>query len=350
MLKTSQLLARACAAVALLSAGSAFAFGAQGHSTIGEIADRLLEGQRAQAELRRILGPVSMRDIAVWGDCVKGIDVYNDFKYATTGRFPECAPFENKTDEEALMRAYVQRNNEQCGPKPGEENCHKQYHYTNVALQRGRYQPGAVGTSDHDIVHAVKAATARLRGQPVPAPFSLETEREALALLVHALGDMHQPLHMGSIYLDEKGAQVDPDATGLDAQTHTVGGNALTLPNGQGGYGGNLHAYWDNLPNKLTPAELAALVEPARAVPASAGPVDGWAEAWAGESLLQARQSFEGMGFGPRAQSLRGPRWTVSLPEGYEARSVAQIRGQLIKGGARLAQLLRAIWPDGDKR
>ena len=95
--------------------------------------------EEIDAEVKRILGKVSLRDIAVWDDCVKGIDTGNGFKYAVTGRFHECAVFENDPEEEARMRDYVQRNFEQCDPKPGEESCNKQYHYSNVAIQRGRY-------------------------------------------------------------------------------------------------------------------------------------------------------------------------------------------------------------------
>lgn len=340
-------LARGAAALTLLAAccGQAFGFGAVGHNTVGEIAAQLIKGHRAETEVQRILGDVALRDIAVWDDCVKGIDVYNEFKYATTGRFPECAVFENKPDEEARMRSYVQRNNEQCAPKPGEENCHKQYHYANVSVQRGRYEAGKVGSSDHDLVQALKAAIVVLQGGKAPAPMDFN-EREALALVAHTLGDMHQPLHMGSIYLDAQGKVYDPDVQGNDPLTHTVGGNALTLPRPDGTPGGNLHSYWDNLPNRLSADQLAALPALAKQVPATAGQPADWAVAWASEGMQAANQSFEGLQFGTRQQSLRGSRWMVTPPPGYDERSTELIRQQLFKGGARLAQLLMAIWPD----
>jgi len=340
-------LARSAAALSFLAAccGQAYGFGAVGHNTVGEIAGQLIQGHRAAAEVKRILGDVSLRDIAVWDDCVKGIDVYKDFKYTSTGRYPECAVFENKPDEEARMRDYVMRNNEQCKPKAGDENCHKQYHYANVAIQRGRYETGAVGTSDHDLVPALKAAVVVLKGGPSTPPMNLN-EREALALVAHTMGDMHQPLHMGSLYLDADGKVYDPDKQGADAQTHTVGGNAITLPKPDGTPGGNLHSYWDGLPNRLSAAQLAAMPAQARLVPPTGGSPDLWVNEWATESLLQARLSFEGMSFGPRQQTPRGPRWAATPPADYDARSTEQIRLQLIKGGARLAQLLMDIWPD----
>lgn len=340
-------LMRGLAALSLVAAscGSAFGFGAVGHNTVGEIAARLIDGHRAGTEVKRILGGVSLRDIAVWDDCVKGIDTGNDFKYAVTGRFAECAVFENNPEEETRMREYVRRNFEQCQPKLGEESCNKQYHYANVAIQRGRYVPGAIGTSDHDIVPALRAAIRVLKtGQQTP-PMDFN-EREALALVVHALGDMHQPLHMGSLYLDADGKPYDPDQQGNDAQTHTVGANAITLPRPDGTPGGNMHSYWDGLPNRLSADQLAAMPALAKDVPPATGNPDEWPVLWASESLLGARAAFDGLSFGARQQSLRGPRWMATLPADYEARSLEQTRLNVIKGGARLAQLLESIWPD----
>ena len=85
------------------------------------------------------------------------------------------------------------------------------------------------GTSDHDIVSATLAAMAVLQGQKSPPPIVLARTREALLLLTHLLGDMHQPLHVGAIYLDANNQPVDPGASGLavDPKIETRGGNQL---------------------------------------------------------------------------------------------------------------------------
>jgi len=323
----------------LLSSTQAHAFAAVGHSAVGDIAAELIKGSRAEKEVQRILGATSLHDIAVWDDCVKGIDALNEFKYTVTGRYPECAVFENKPDEEERMRDYVKRNQDACSPKANEESCHKQYHYTNQAVQRGHYTPGSQGTSDHDIVASLGVAITRLQGGKVPAPYSLTNEREALALLVHLVGDIHQPMHVASVYLDAEGKLIDPDQPGADPLSHTVGSNAISIT------GGNLHGYWDNAPNRLVPADLAALPAAARAVPATAGSIEQWPVTWANDSIAQGAKAFEGVHYGPRLPGLRGPRWIGTLPEGYDARSLEQTREQLAKAGARLAQLLKAIWP-----
>jgi len=81
-------------------------------------------------------------------------------------------------------------------------------------------------------------------------------------------------------------------------------------------------------------------------VPPATGNPDDWPVLWASESLLGARDAFDGMSFGARQQSLRGPRWLATPPAGYDARSLEQTRLNVIKGGARLAQMLESIWPD----
>ena len=44
----------------------------------------------------------------------------------------------------------------------------------------------------------------------MPQPFSFETKQEALRVLAHLVGDVHQPLHVGAIYLDAPGNAVNP--------------------------------------------------------------------------------------------------------------------------------------------
>src|SRR5438093_431267 len=66
-----------------------------------------------------------------------------------------------------------------------------------------------------------------VKGQPAPLPFSIRDKKEALFLLAHFVGDLHQPLHVGAIYLDRNGQPVNPDLSGLDPLTETAGGNLI---------------------------------------------------------------------------------------------------------------------------
>jgi hypothetical protein len=184
------------------------AWGPEGHQTVGAIADALLVGTPAGARVRAILGDTEpLQTASLWADCAKGVGrdaASGAFHYAINTRFAECQPFESDTGQQAMV-AYVQRNWDGCHPQPDQEACHKQYHYADVAIERGAYARTEVGTSDHDIVSAINAAVAVLRGRAPPPPLAIVGRQEALRVLAHLVGDIHQPLHVGAIYLDAAG-------------------------------------------------------------------------------------------------------------------------------------------------
>ena len=159
----------------------AIAWGSDAHRNIGAIADRLIAGSNAAVEVDTILGGLSLRDASVWADCAKGVDPANDYRYISEGQFPECRIFETPALE-AEMSEFVRRNDVNCERRASEDSCHRQYHYSDVAVQRDHYTPGSAGTRDSDIVAAVAAAAAVLKGEPSPAPFAIQGKREALLL------------------------------------------------------------------------------------------------------------------------------------------------------------------------
>ena len=59
----------------------AYAWGPDGHHAVGAIADQLITKSHAADEVKALLGGLSLRDAAVWADCVKGIDPAKDFTY-----------------------------------------------------------------------------------------------------------------------------------------------------------------------------------------------------------------------------------------------------------------------------
>lgn len=316
------------------------AWGPRGHATTGAIAEQLIVGTRAETEVARLLkGPgVTLGQAAVWADCVKAVQHEEGvFSYADPGRYADCKPFETP---EGMARAvaYVQANWQACKPHFGEDPCHKQYHYTDVSLQHLRYGRQWVGTSDHDLVAAMQACIAVLQGRPAPKPFHFHDRTEALLLLTHLVGDVHQPLHVGAIYLNAQGRRVNPDAGHHDPHTDTVGGNRITDGHGP------LHRAWDDVPQRLHPQGLGEDgVDEARRVPPSPGRPADWPVLWASDTLGASRAAYEGLTFS--AASGKPLRWVAALPEGYAQRREAMQRAQLIKAGARLAQLLRAIFP-----
>jgi hypothetical protein len=320
----------------------ASAWGPDGHHTVAAIAEGLIAGSNAAARVEALLAGVGLRDAAVWADCAKGIDPKKGFAYTSAGRFPECKVFETPAGE-AEMADFVRRNDTNCPRQPGDESCHRQYHYTDEAIQRSTYAQGKAGTRDFDIVAAVAAAAGVLAGRPAPAPFAIRDEREALLLLTHYVGDIHQPLHVGAIYLDAQGARVDPDAAGLDEATVTRGGNQIfTVNPATNRRSANLHQTWDDLPESLGPGHVGPKwLAQARRLHPTPGPWSAWPASWASDTLQRARQAYAGLRFGAE----QGGEWSVTLACAYSDRMSAIKQQQLTAAGAHLAQLLRAIWP-----
>jgi hypothetical protein len=325
------------ASVFPLMPSPALAWTSDGHRVIGAIADRLLVGTRTADQIQSILGS-SLRSASVWADCVKGsvMDERRTLRYRADPVFTECRLFENPPSETAMVD-FARRNWDGCGRSSTDDLCHKQYHYTDVAIQRDAYRRGSVGTSDHDVVAAIDASIEVLRGHRAPPPFDIRDKREALRLLAHLVGDVHQPLHVVAIYLDANGRLVDPDLGGLDRRSKTRGGNDLWHDDQ------NLHAEWDAIPrNFKTRAFLDQAVGEARHVLQTPGPVRAWATLWATDTIRIGKRAFEDVRYSIRDDA---HRWSVTLPPHYSATRERVQRDRLIKAGARLAQLLQAVLP-----
>ena len=167
---------------------------------------------------------------------------------------------------------------------------------------------------------------------------------DAARYVIHFVGDLHQPLHVGSVYLDPDGKLVDPDAAhAVEPNSSTIGGNAIHDQNVK------LHGEWDDIPTDIGDAATRELLAAARVVPATPGVPDDWPAAWATDTVMVAHEAFAGLTFTfnpPQPPSTR-IQWLVAF-EDHTAYLwlMDQIkRKQLAKGGARLAELLNTIWP-----
>ena len=330
------------ALIAALLSATASAWGPDGHHTVGALADRLIAGTHAQAQVKSLLNGLTLEQAAVWADCAKGVDPSKGYTYTSAGKYPECAIYETP-DAEAEMIDFVKRNDTNCPRAPTDSSCHAQYHYTDEAIERKRYQLGDVGTRDFDVVAAITATLHVLNGEPAPAPFDIKDKREALLLLTHYAGDITQPLHVGAIYLDPCGKVVDPQAQPFDASMDTQGGNLVaTIRVATNHRSETLHATWDDTPEALHSNHIDdAWVALARAEPATRGSIYGWSTEWAGTTLTQARLALEGLKFGAQQNG----QWTVGLTGRYDDSMAPIKKRQLTVGGARLAHTLMAIWP-----
>jgi hypothetical protein len=304
-------------AAVLAASVTAGAFGDAGHRIVGRVAELHLGGTPALDRVRKILRPrETLADASVWPDTIKD-PLYED---GDTPLFRLAHPAQDT------------------------------YHYTNVPFQAQKYDLSLPGARPTDILQVTREAIRVLRGTSKAfAP------RDALRMLAHLVGDMHQPLHVGNSFVAASGPLrfVTPD--GPTGWRTTLGGNALV-------YGPqdrfNLHSYWDShivnlaMRNDDVETYAARLVSelPAAADWRDTGDPDGWAERWVNEGIGYAREAHEGI----RLVSYLGAddagrmphRWRIEQPAGYDERSRARVRIQLAKGGYRLAAILKAIWPN----
>jgi hypothetical protein len=333
---------------------AALAWGFEGHRVVGSIADELLRVKpNAKQQVQKILNDadfdsheLDLRKAGPWADCVRSVAKHDDgkFKYEVDPDHLEfevpCIPF-NSARERARIVDYATRN-WKCDDVA--RACHTMFHFEDIAIQRSSFDRNFQGTNTHDLVAAIGAAIAVLKDKPAPPPFSIKDKKEALLLLTHFVGDLHQPLHVGSVYLGADGKQVDPDiAHHIDHATETAGGNSIQDQNL------NLHHEWDDIPQDIGDASTRELLRDAQSVPASQGAIETWPEAWATDTLLVAQEAFKGLSFElvdpPPKEKFN--KWTVSFDDhtAYLRSMDAIKRQQLAKGGARLAEILNAIWP-----
>jgi hypothetical protein len=324
---------------------AAFAWGSPGHQYVGNLAWPLLN-PNARHHVQLLLGPgVTLGQAAVWPDCVRSVSGSPSagYHYHSDNYTPGvCSVFGNSPAEVQRMTDYASRNWTNCSYSGHLTKCNLSYHFADVNVhEHSDYQASYFGTEPYDVVHAIEAAEVVLRCKSgatclAPSPFNITDKREALLMLAHFIGDVHQPLHVGAVYLDANNAE-----TG-DNGTPTIGGNFLLLPSA---YSANLHHSWDEIPSNLGTAPSAAAIASACQIAPLPNPVADPPEKWASESVEAARTAYNGMTFTPDANQPKD--WDVQFqdPSSYSTmRRSLQVQ-RLVSAGARLAEVLNSVWP-----
>jgi hypothetical protein len=198
---------------ALLISVNAFAWGPTGHRTVGEVAQRNLS-TKAELEIFKILKGKTLARVATWPDEIKS--------------------------------------------EPGKYKYTFYWHYTEWP------QDAKEPDETHNSGKLMTALSERLKVLKDPAA-SAEDKEFSLTFLVHIMGDLHQPLHVGN---------------GLDN-----GGNNCKVS--FQGKAMNLHALWDDGMidfNKLSFTELAGFVSQGKTAEDRANILKGSFLDWAQES------------------------------------------------------------------
>jgi len=170
-MKRLPLLLTLCLSAFLMSSSPVF-WGQIGHRTIGHIADGMLT-KKAQKAVKRVLGTETLAEVSTWMDEIRSDDAYD---YANTWHY--CTIPDGMTYEEA----------------PTQEGG--------------------------DVIWAIEKVMKELK----EGGLSAEQEATNLKFLVHLVGDIHQPLHVGN----------GEDRGGNDVRVQWFGSNT------------NLHSVWDS--------------------------------------------------------------------------------------------------------
>jgi len=314
------------------------------HEMIAGAAERHLN-QRAKNEVTRILRPLGaeLSQIAGWADWIKR---------------HHADPNDDDPDTINFLKDRTNAEN-------------SRWHYVDLPVDAFEYSREAYAhfTRDDDVVQMISASVVVLMGKS-----NRFSELNALRLVVHLTGDVHQPLHVGCGYVGDKNGKPllvrDPSAAqGLKSDR---GGNELILPIGAGI---SLHSHWDGL-GEVPPAHqdvavrtrlrpqhvdklsnMIALRSPTSGAArvTHAGPPEKWAVRWATSSVLLAREAYRsleisGLHGGSRpSPSPHGPtantfdvNWEGRAA--YDARCYPIANEQLKNAAANLAELLNAIW------
>jgi hypothetical protein len=320
-----------------------FAWGGNGHETVGRVASLRIKPRTAR-KIAQILKPgETLANIATWADTVK----------ERVG----------KTDPDPDTNAFLQ------DVKHNEKN--REWHYVNLPLNCRSYPTCNGFTLDTDVVHMLNVSIQTLQGHPNPNyPLS---KRNALKLLVHLVGDIHQPLHVGTGFIDDNGPSrsirivKNPAVITRKHLPNDKGGNDLVID----GKRQNLHGFWDfglvtslmTFTDQQTSDTLGDFlkqtVQPKRGWN-SRGPISTWAAQWATDSLNLSRNKVYasvaivgkrtipvltgGQPVLNNGQPVLQTVYDITRAANYETSNRELARQQLAKAGFRLAKLLDAIY------
>lgn len=244
--------------VFVVSALNVMAWGPTGHRVIGEIAEKHLT-KKAKKQISALLGLESLAEVSTWMDEIRSDDRY-DYTHS--------------------------------------------WHYTTIPDGK-TYE-----TRDNDqgqLIERIEMMIITLQSEDS----SLATQAEALKFLVHLVGDLHQPLHVGN----------GNDRGGNDIKVKFFYDSS------------NLHRVWDSgiIDHQLySYSELAAIIDHTSEEQISLW-LGGSAATWA-EECMQYREQIYDMGDPERM--------------GYEYvyKNWSLLENQLLKAGIRLAGILNSIY------
>jgi hypothetical protein len=294
-----------------------YPWGGDGHRAIAEAARGMLTPE-ARAKVEKILGNDDLAATAGWLDDVR------------LAKKHHSGPLKDDPEAKAFNAKFP---------------MNEVWHYVDLPVGSTVYSDTAPSASKDDIVHAVHHAIDVLEGKDADM-----TDQQALRVLVHLVGDAHQPCHAAAGYFDCS----DPSQPKLIGDPEI----ARTKPNDRGGNqlffseSLQLHRFWDDTivkdltaaePNQPLTQQLAALSTSQKW--GMSGDYHDWAKKWIEDSATQAIEVYRGMAFGPATMKPDGTidRIEITLPDQFWERQMQMAKVQFAKAAYHLAQLLNRI-------
>ena len=246
----------------------------------------------------------------------------------------------------------------------GKNPEHHNFHYADIPYQQNAYLDASAGSAKFDVVHVISYAVAVLRGNALANDSINLTQREALWVLVHVMGDIHQPLHVAALYYDKDCHDVvDPNLVGAGMPDFGIGTSVSETTGGNDLMKGStsLHHYWDdNAVDKamkrvgFTANATGKFVRYVVKHPPqnwkTTGDAETWSSKWATEIMPLGRFAYEGVRLGQakHPDEAHPTRLkcaaAVTFEPNYETDSAKVALRQLGKAGFRLAALLTAVF------
>lgn len=241
-----------------------FAWGLLGHRVVAEVADHHLSA-KARKEIAKIIGPGSIAMEANWLDFIKSDKAYN---YLYNWHFINM---------------------------PSGWNFEQAVNFMHTDTNVNAY-------------NRIKFAATELKKKDLPQ----EKKILYLRILLHVVGDIHQPMHVG--HLEDKGGN-DVKLTWFNKPT-------------------NLHAVWDEA---LIESQELSYTEYAKAID---HPTKTQVYEWQNDTLEKWLYSS----YTIASELYKEAETNTKLSYRYNFDHVATMNEQLLKGGVRLAKLLNDIF------
>jgi hypothetical protein len=153
---------------------SCFSWGPTGHRAVGLIAEKHLTS-KAKKNIAKVLGQLSLSEVSTWMDEIRSDSLYN---YMTD------------------------------------------WHW--VTIETGKTYDQSPKNPNGDVIATLERIIAELKKHTLDK----KTETEYLKMLVHLVGDIHQPLHVGCCD-DQGGNKVKVKWFGRDTNLHSVWDNSM---------------------------------------------------------------------------------------------------------------------------